>query len=123
MKREDKERIVDIDEFKEGYEFEEKRRVRLTLSYVNEDGSLDEIESVDCDGAFAFAFNDWDKETGAHNGCRKTAVKVSELDMAGSLLSDEELQGVCGMIAVARAEEAVNRLIGGFINGAAKEDE
>lgn len=123
MKKVSEDRMVDIDEFKEGYEFEDKRRVRLTLSYVNEDGSLDEIDTVECEGVFTMAFKGWDKEIGAHNGCRKVGVKVSELSIAGSLLSDEELQGVCGMIAAERAEEAVKRLIGGFINGGAKKDE
>ena len=116
MKKVSETRRVNAEEIKEGYEFEDKRRVRLTVSYVNADGSLEEIENTDCDGVFAMAFKGWDKEKGAHNGFRKIGAKVSELDLAQALLSDDRMNGVCGIIAV-------EHIAGGIIKRNAKKDE
>ena len=105
------------DEFVEGYEFEDKRRLRVTLSYINEDGTLEEVTNNECSGAFVFAFDGWDKDKGVHDVCCKTGVKVSELDLAGAILADEELEGVNEIINAALVEKKLKELVERVIHG------
>lgn len=110
-------RRVVRDEFVEGYEFEDKRRLRVTLSYINEDGTLEEVTNKECSGAFVFAFDGWNKGRGAHDVCCKTGVKVSELDLASTILADEELEGVSEIINAALTEKRLKELVERVMHG------
>lgn len=109
------ERIQKIDQFQEGYEWPEKRRLLATLSYINEDGSLEEITKKECSGAYVVLFDNWDKKYGAHDSSMKSVVKVSELDMACALLLDEAMSGVCDMIVAETAKKNLRNLLKGDI--------
>lgn len=98
-------------EFKEDFEFEEKRRVLVQISYINEDGSLEEIWKTEADGALACGFEGWDKEHGCHNGAKKAIVKTSAMDVAGMVVSDDELKGAAGIIVEMCAREIVGEML------------
>ena len=105
------EREVNVDEFKKSYEFEDKRKILVTLQYVNEDGTLEEITKGECEGAFVAQFNEWNAEHGAHNGCKKCVVKCSELDVATMILADDQLEGVSDMIASHHAKKSFGKML------------
>lgn len=82
-----------------GKRFADKRRVLVTISYINEDDTLDEIVREECDGAYAFLYRGWNEEYASYTDSRMVGVKVGDRDLAASIISDKSLKGAAEMIA------------------------
>lgn len=84
-----------------GKRFADKRRVLVTISYINEDDTLEELVREECDGAYAFLFRGWNEEYAGYTSSTMAGVKVGDRDLAASIISNKLLKGAAEMIAEA----------------------
>lgn len=96
-----------------GMVFEDKRRRRVTVEIIEEDGSYTTQWQHECNGCAIFAFDQLEEKTGMHKEAASIMIRCSTLDIANALKSHDSLEPVRKLLVLKEHASMLMRMMGG----------
>lgn len=96
-----------------GMVLEDKRRRRVTVEIIEEDGSYTTQVQYECNGCAIFAFDQLEEKAGMHKETTNILIRCSTLDIANALKADDSLEPVREILVLKEHASMLMRMMGG----------